>query len=134
MVGEQTPAQEQGGQGTVLVREDEEALRKITGLIFALRERGYTVLEAGNGEQALQVAAEHRGEIDLLLTDVVLPGMSGWEVGEKVGALQPGIAVLYVSGYSERLAGRGEHLLQKPFTPDRLLEAVRQALGQQAGS
>jgi PAS domain S-box-containing protein len=113
--------------GTFLVVEDEPSVMKVTSRI--LRERGYTVLEATNGEEALTIIADH--ELQLVLTDSVMPKMSGRELALRVEELRPGLPVLFMSGYSEgvlgpgRAAGESLPLLQKPFTAHDLLERVQ---------
>ena len=88
--------------------------------------RGYKVLEARNGREALQVAKQHQGPIHLLLTDVVMPKMSGRVLAEKMAILRPELKVLYVSGHTDDAVNRhgglnaGSALLEKPFTPDAL--------------
>jgi signal transduction histidine kinase/CheY-like chemotaxis protein len=118
------------GHETVLVVEDEDALREVTRRVLA--GRGYHVLAAANGVEALELAANHDGDIDLLLTDLVMPGMLGKEIAEKVLALRPATAVLYVSGYSRGVLGQtldpGVVLIEKPIPAATLLEAVREAL------
>jgi two-component system, cell cycle sensor histidine kinase and response regulator CckA len=120
------------GTGTVLVVEDEAALRALSSRI--LRQSGYVVLEAGDGEQALRIAAEHPGTIDLLVTDVVMPVMGGRNLAERLCDLRPGIKVLYVSGYTDDaivrhgVAQDQVAFLQKPFTPQALSEQTRQLL------
>ncbi len=116
-----------GGLETLLVVEDEEAVRGV--VVRALSALGYRVLVARDGAEALAVAAGHAGRLDLLVTDLVLPGMDGREVARRLLAARPGLRVLYASGYSERpppsAAGA---FLQKPFTPAELGRAVRAAL------
>ncbi|HEY5162559.1 MAG TPA: PAS domain S-box protein [Terriglobales bacterium] len=119
------------GTETILLVEDEEAVRNATRTYLALR--GYTVLEAGCGEEALRVSDSHPEAIDLLLTDVVMPGMSGSELGRKISARRPGIHAIYVSGYTA--ATIGEHgvlpasaFLQKPFSLAVLARRVRETL------
>ncbi len=120
------------GSETILVVEDEEALR--TMLQETLEGNGYAVLVAGGGEEALRIAGAHEGRIRLMVTDVVMPGMSGREAAEGVAALQPGILVLYISGYTtdaivhHGVLGPGTAFLEKPFTPDALLHKVREVL------
>ncbi len=115
---------------TLLLVEDEPALRLL--VVTMLEEQGYTVLQAGNGLDAIALAERHRGEIDLLLTDVVMPRLSGPELAQKLRALQPGLEVLFMSGYNDsRLVHRGVeeskvNLLVKPFSPDELVERVGQ--------
>ncbi|WP_432840531.1 PAS domain S-box protein [Dactylosporangium sp. CA-092794] len=117
------------GRGqTILVAEDEPALREVTTRI--LRRGGYTVLAAADGVAALQMASEHGGPIDLLLTDVVMPGMLGRVLAERLQRLRPSTRVLFMSGYaqpvltSNGILDPGVHLLEKPFTGPDLLNAV----------
>jgi CheY-like chemotaxis protein len=92
--------------GTVLIVEDDDAVRAVTRR--ALARFGYTVLIAAGGEEALRVAREHAGKIDLLLTDVMMPGMNGVEVAARISEISPGIRVFYMSGYADRdLLGKG---------------------------
>ena len=96
-----------------------------------LRGQGYTVLSTRHGADALLTAEQHAGTIDLLLTDVVMPGMSGVDLAERLTALRPGLRVLFVSGYAgdrlgqRRYSGDPSELLKKPFTPEVLLKRVR---------
>ncbi len=120
-----------GGAETVLLVEDEGSVRDLAREI--LETRGYTVLEARDGAQALGIAERHGGPIALLLTDVVMPGMSGPELARRLTGLRPGLKVLYVSGYTDRGVAPGEGppaavLLQKPFTPGVLAGKVREVL------
>lgn len=118
--------------GTVLLVEDDEAVRAVAAR--ALTRFGYTVLSAGGGEEALRFAREHVEAIDLLLTDVMMPGMNGVQVAERVSEIRPGIRVFYMSGYADReLVGQGlldpsTHFLQKPFTPQELGGRVKEIL------
>jgi signal transduction histidine kinase/pSer/pThr/pTyr-binding forkhead associated (FHA) protein/ActR/RegA family two-component response regulator len=120
------------GRETVLVVEDEPGVRQLTRRI--LDQAGYRVIDAPDGERALELLAAQRGEIDLLLTDLVMPGMSGKELAERATAQQPGLHVLYMSGYIDRdVAGQGlfakdRKLLTKPFSRDALLDHLRAAL------
>jgi PAS domain S-box-containing protein len=120
-----------GGE-TILLVEDEAVVRDLVRQI--LQTTGYTVLEAANGEQALQLSHAHQDPIQLLLADVVLPGLSGPEVAEQLASTRPEIQVIYMSGYAQDTIKRygiseGQRLfLQKPFTPTALLANVREAL------
>ena len=120
------------GRETVLLVEDEPAVR---GLVHeTLRLHGYTVLEARHGIEALMTGAKHQGPIHLLLTDVVMPQMSGPEVAEKIQVIRPGIKVLYMSGYPDHPVferggiSRETSFLPKPFTPNVLAKKVRDVL------
>lgn len=121
------------GSETVLVVEDSDVVRELT--VRVLRERGYTVLSASDGSEALAAAAAHEGHIDLLITDLVMPGMSGATLGSRMASLIPGIKVLYVSGYLDR-GGSAQELvnpsaawLRKPFPPQELARKVREVIG-----
>ena len=122
------------GTATVLVVEDEPAVREIAVAILA--DLGYRVFEAADGEQALQVFGAHVSELDLLLSDVVLPGqVRGRELAERVQAIRPGVRVLFMSGYTENSIvhhGRlddGVHLIGKPFSREQLARKVQEVLG-----
>jgi CheY-like chemotaxis protein len=124
------------GRGeTILVVEDEPALLRVVTRI--LQRNDYSVLAATNGTEALALAADH--EFDLLLTDAVMPGISGFELADRVWQARPRASVLFMSGYSPDLArpGRGlpvdTALVQKPFTQRALLEAVRTAIATPCG-
>ncbi|BCY06203.1 PAS domain-containing sensor histidine kinase [Actinoplanes sp. L3-i22] len=129
---EGTPAATAGHGETVLVAEDEDALRDVAGRI--LTGAGYRVITADCGTNALEVAAGHSGQIDLLLSDVVMPGMLGKELAERLTGARPSTRVLYMSGYAQPvLASQGTldpgvELLEKPFTANDLLTAVRKRL------
>jgi CheY-like chemotaxis protein len=122
-------------RGTLLLVEDEPALSTLIAMV--LEEQGYDVLAAGNGLDAIAIAERHEAEIDLLLTDVVLPGLSGPELAGRMLELLPGLEVLYMSGYNDaRLLSRGVEqtrasLLVKPFTPDQLVARVGVLMAQQ---
>ncbi|HET8646413.1 MAG TPA: response regulator, partial [Vicinamibacteria bacterium] len=95
---------------------------------------GYTVLDAPDGPRALSLVSGYAGPLDLLLTDVIMPGMSGRELARQVTCGRPGTRVLYMSGYTDDVVaqhgvlGNGVLLLEKPFTPDRLLARVQEAM------
>jgi CheY-like chemotaxis protein len=115
-----------------LVAEDEDALREV--VCEVLEGLGYTVLAASSGDRALALASEHAGEIDLLLTDVVMPQMSGHELADRLSESQPGLKILYVTGYSDDVilkrgveAGKAA-LVQKPFSSESLARGVRAVL------
>jgi CheY-like chemotaxis protein len=121
------------GAETVLVVEDEASVRTLMRTV--LEGRGYTVLEAANGLEALERWQAHQPRIALLLTDLVMPGgLSGQQLGRRLRQERPGLKVLYLSGYSAEMAGRvpglqpGERFMSKPFTSDQLLRAVREVL------
>jgi PAS domain S-box-containing protein len=122
-----------GGNETVLLVEDEESVRQLVR--DTLLAKGYKVLEAESGDAGLAVAAKHAGTIDLLITDVVMPGMSGRELAQKLIAEQPKTRVLYLSGYTEEAIvsdggmESGKAFLQKPFTLQNLSRKVREVLG-----
>ena len=129
----QLPGESLASWETILVVEDEDAVRRFT--VTLLEELGYHVLAAEHGEDALLRATEFEGEIDLLLTDVVMPGIQGPELAGRLLALRPLTQVIYVSGYTDPkiLAGLelGERaaFLQKPFTRDDLQTKIREVLG-----
>ncbi len=122
----------QGGTETILLVEDEASVRALA--CRALEERGYAVLQAGRPEEALRLVGEYTDRIDLLLTDVEMPGMRGHELAERLLLLHPDTAVLYISGYTDRgivQNGRlieGTAFLQKPFRPGALVLKVREVL------
>jgi hypothetical protein len=121
------------GTETVLLVEDEAALRGM--LRETLEDAGYRVLEAARPAQALAIAGSHQGNIHMMLTDVVMPGMSGRELAEKLKPLRPGAPVVFMSGYTDDAIGHhglldaGTHFLQKPFTSQQLLVKCREVLG-----
>ena len=134
-----TPAGEKGRQAvpaargeTILVVEDETVLLEINSTM--LRDLGYRVLPANAPSVAIRLAAEHAGEIDLLITDVVMPEMNGRELEQQVRRSNPDIACLYMSGYTANIIShhgvldQGVHFLQKPFTMNGLAEKVGEAL------
>ncbi|MGA2382049.1 MAG: PAS domain-containing protein [Gemmatimonadales bacterium] len=126
------------GTETILLVEDEEAVRKVAR--EALHRRGYSVLEAADAERALEVSGRFDGHIALLLTDVVMPGLSGRALADRLAPLRPDTKVLYMSGYTDAaivehgVLAPGLNYLQKPFTPDVLAQKVREVLDQSAGA
>lgn len=120
------------GSESILLVEDAEPLRKLAQTF--LEAGGFHVLSAESGEKAMEVVARYPGTFDLLLTDVVMPGMNGRILAEKLLPRQPGMKVLYMSGYTDTfIAGHGvldpgTHLLHKPFTEEVLLRKVREVL------
>jgi two-component system, cell cycle sensor histidine kinase and response regulator CckA len=126
------PTASAGGSETILLVEDEREVRVLVEKL--LRLQGYTVIAAANPAEAIRLATGHQGSIDLLITDVVLPGQSGRDVAHQIQQLRPGTPVLYMSGYSDDAVVRhgvldeGTHFLQKPFTPALLGKKVREIL------
>jgi two-component system cell cycle sensor histidine kinase/response regulator CckA len=122
-----------GGTETILLVEDEESVRQLVR--ETLEAKGYHVLQAENGQVGLATAIAHQGTIDLMITDVVMPGMSGRELAEKLVNTRPKTKVLYLSGYtedtivSEGALESGNAFLQKPFTLQNLSRKVREVLG-----
>jgi PAS domain S-box-containing protein len=118
------------GTGTVLIAEDEQALRELVGA--RMRAEGYQVLEAENGEEALAIAGRYQGDIQLLLTDVIMPKLRGPELASRLRLRYPGMKVIYMSGYTESalaqdgMLERNTVLLQKPFTVQKILEMIQQ--------
>jgi PAS domain S-box-containing protein len=125
-------ASPKSGSETVLLVEDETVVRQLVAEILEMS--GYTVLQAGDGPSALELLRRHTGTIELLVTDVVMPGMSGPEVAQAVTAMRPGTQVLYTSGYTDSAIGHHGVLepevafLQKPFSADDLTRKVRALL------
>ena len=120
------------GEETILLVEDELVVRRLVAEI--LESTGYSVLQAGDGPSALELLRRHTGPLDLLVTDVVMPGMSGPDVAGAVAAMRPGTRVLYISGYTDASVGQhgvlepGIAFLQKPFDADDLTRKVREVL------
>jgi two-component system cell cycle sensor histidine kinase/response regulator CckA len=128
------PLQVVRGSETILFVEDDPIVRRVT--VRSLRRLGYTVLEAANGPEALELVAAHPQKIDLLLTDVVMPQMSGRELAERIRAKRPEIIVLFASGYTANaivhhgVLDPGIEFLPKPFSISVLHARIRQLLGE----
>jgi two-component system, cell cycle sensor histidine kinase and response regulator CckA len=126
------PTASTSGSETVLLVEDEAALRRLSRRVLA--QFGYTVVEAPNGEEALQLAEAYQGPIHLVLTDVVMPRMSGRDLAQRVVASHPEAKVLFMSGYTDDavvqhgVQTQEVSLLRKPFTPYALAARVREVL------
>jgi two-component system cell cycle sensor histidine kinase/response regulator CckA len=114
------------GPGTVLMVEDEETLRTVVDRI--LSDEGYRVLTAASGEEAMRVAEEEPGSIDLLVSDVVLGGMTGPELSEQLKQRRPGLKTLLMSGYAGMPVGPVDDFLAKPFSPFELARRIRRIL------
>jgi len=127
-----SPALDEGGNETILLVEDEDMVREVAG--NTLREAGYTVLEARNGEEATEICLRSTERIHLLVTDVIMPGINGRKVSELAVSAHPDMAVLFMSGYTDDAILRHGVLeanvpfLEKPFTPNRLRIKVRETL------
>jgi CheY-like chemotaxis protein len=118
---------------TVLLAEDEESVRKLVRTL--LEGLGYRVLAAEDGFRALDLVGDHPGAIDLLITDMKMPGMSGRELADRLCSLKPGLKVLYISGYTEDdvgglrgCGGQEVHFLAKPFTGSALRKKIHLVL------
>jgi two-component system cell cycle sensor histidine kinase/response regulator CckA len=130
-----TPAEDvaaEPGTETILLVEDEANLRYLARQF--LEKQGYRVIEAADGAVAMQIAVAHEGTIHLLLTDVIMPGMNGRELAQRISEIRPNVKILYMSGYTENVIGRngtldaGVRLLQKPFSLHNLKNKVREVL------
>jgi CheY-like chemotaxis protein len=128
-----TPPDAVGGTETILLVEDEESVRQLVR--DTLVSRGYEVLEAENGDTGIAAAARHQGNIDLVITDVMMPGMGGREMVQELAKARPATKVLYLSGYTEDAilndgsVDQATAFLQKPFTLQNLSRKVREVLG-----
>ena len=131
-------AQESSARPTVLVVDDEEDLRDIMRRM--LERRGFDTLVAADSESAIETCREHEGDIDVLITDLGLPGASGGELSRAATSLRPAMGVVYISGLpkdiavSKGLIADDALLVKKPFTADLLIEALRVVIAQRAGS
>jgi two-component system, cell cycle sensor histidine kinase and response regulator CckA len=128
----EAPTDNLGGTETILLVEDADALRKLARSFLV--DHGFQVIVASNGEEAIHVAERHGRPIDLLVTDVVMPGMNGRALADRLLAKQPKLKILYISGYTDSfIAGHGvleegTFLLHKPFTEEVLVRKVRDVL------
>lgn len=117
----------------ILLVEDESVVREVTRQV--LEHAGYEVLESGDPCEALRLAAEYRGNIGLLLSDIVMPGMNGLDLAQRIQAIRPRLTTVFMSGYAENGMLRkaaldpGSTYIQKPFTVDMLLTSVAAAMG-----
>src|SRR6266567_3938840 len=121
------------GSETVLLAEAQPSIRGV--LRESLESKGYTVLEAQNGVQALEIAERHPGAIDVLVTDVIMPQLRGLDLAKRVTEIHPDVCIIFMSGYSEDallenrlLSQKKMILIQKPFDPDDLTQKIRQSL------
>ncbi len=136
--GENIPEPVLSGTETILLVEDEEAVRKLVRR--TLEQQGYKMVVAASGTEALELAQNHPGRIQLVITDVVMPQMGGQQLAGRLKALRPDIQVLYVSGYTESAVvsngslAKGDTFLQKPFTPLALMRCVRGLLDKAQGA
>ncbi|MDX2021745.1 MAG: PAS domain S-box protein [Deltaproteobacteria bacterium] len=129
------PSEQRRGTETILLVEDEPAVRSFVGRV--LRQLGYKVLDASNGAEALLVAEQHKGRMHLLLTDVVMPRLSGQELAERLAPAWPDMAVLFMSGYAEEAIVKqgvlrpGSDFIEKPLNASGLARKVREILDRQ---
>jgi len=121
-----------GGAETILLVEDEDQIRRVANAV--LTRAGYRVVEARRPSEAMQLFTRDMESVDLLLTDVVMPEMSGRQLAEKLASVRAGVRVLFMSGYTNDailhhgVLAPGVSFIQKPLTPDNLLRKVRQVL------
>jgi DNA-binding NtrC family response regulator len=116
-----------------LIVEDEEPVRTLVSIV--LRKQGYTVLECGNASEAERLCQDYSGPLNLLLTDVVMPGMNGPDLADRLTSLRPGMKVLFMSGHGDSAVarhriGQGAPYIEKPFLADVLSRKVRDLLSQ----
>jgi PAS domain S-box-containing protein len=134
--GEKQITDSRRGTETILLVEDEDGVRELAKTV--LTAQGYQVLVTGRPDEAIAMLRDHKQEIQLLLTDVIMPNMSGRELARRVSAVRPDIKVLFMSGYTDNVISAGGMLeegisfLQKPFTPTVLLQKIREVLNQAA--
>jgi hypothetical protein len=126
------------GDETILLVEDNAGVRDLARLL--LQRQGYTVLAAGDGQEALRLAEDHSGSINLVLSDLVLPGMSGVSLTEQLSRRRPNLRTLFMSGYTDKAIahhnrlGSGGAFLQKPFSSLELARKVRSVLDRHESS
>jgi two-component system, cell cycle sensor histidine kinase and response regulator CckA len=129
---ERTSVSELGGSETVLIVEDDDSLRRLAQR--ALQQKGYHVLDAENGEDALRICVAHEGAIDLMVTDVVMPKIGGKKTAERLQPLYPNMKLIYMSGYTDDaivhhgVLAPGLNFIEKPFSPEGLARKVREVL------
>ena len=122
------------GSETILVVEDEKAVRELT--VHMLQQLGYVILTASSGAEALEAGQNHQGPIHLLLTDVVMPAMSGRQLADRLLERRPGTKVLFLSGYTENtvvhhgVLDAGVNFLPKPFSRETLARKLREVLAE----
>jgi two-component system cell cycle sensor histidine kinase/response regulator CckA len=126
-----TPSEQpaSAGRERILLVEDEDVVRRLAYVV--LTRHGYTVVDASGPTEALEIAEQQPDSVDLILADVMMPGMRGWEMVDRLRPLQPRARVLYMSGYVGELETAREKvrpLLHKPFRPRELLEEIRRVL------
>jgi CheY-like chemotaxis protein len=122
------PAERRAPRGTetILLVEDEDPVRRVVETM--LKRHGYQVLASASSQEALAIAERHRAKIHLLITDILMPGMSGRKMAECLTARRPDMKVLYVSGYGDAKAQNDLHFLQKPFSTEELATKIREIL------
>ena len=126
------PGHKPSARPTVLLVDDDESVRRLISRYLSLS--GFSVLAAESGSKAMTIWQEHKNSIDLLLADMVMPGINGLELAAQLRAEQPGLRTLFTSGYDAGIAGEdgvlheGMHFLQKPYRPEQLVAAVHAAL------